>query len=96
MIVTLFPKPSTHYEECVSCGQYTGNAGVGDGSRYSNDGDRGPFCDACGEYDDRVVTSLRAELEQARELLRRWAGPFPERNLIRDTKDFLNPEPSHD
>lgn len=59
------------------------------------------ICRASGgnEDDFRLMADaprLRAELVQARELLRRWAGPFPQSGLIRDTKDFLNREPNHD
>lgn len=34
-------------EECCECGAWTGKAGPGDGSLYSTDGERGPYCERC-------------------------------------------------
>jgi len=36
------------HEYCCKCDCETGNAGVGDGSLYLDNGD-GPFCDECYE-----------------------------------------------
>ena len=33
-------------EHCCECDLPTGNAGIGDGSLYHEDG-RGPFCESC-------------------------------------------------
>ena len=38
--------PGCTLEYCCECGQPTGCAGKGDGSRYTEDGD-GPFCWEC-------------------------------------------------
>ena len=32
---------------CFNCWEETGNAGVGDGSIYTDDGEYGPFCEGC-------------------------------------------------
>ena len=78
---TLMAKPATHHEECVSCHQLTGHAGIGDGSLYSEDGDRGPFCDDCGHYDDKVVQPeldrLRAEVRHMRAAVLNLATAIP-------------------
>jgi len=34
-------------EECCLCGEYTGNAGRGDGSIYCDKCDTGPYCSDC-------------------------------------------------
>ena len=38
--------PGCTDEHCCACGQATGNAGIGDGSLYADDGE-GPYCWEC-------------------------------------------------
>lgn len=38
--------PGCTDEHCCACGRATGNAGVGDGSLYADDGE-GPYCWEC-------------------------------------------------
>ncbi len=71
---TLTPKPSKHLEECASCNQPTGYAGAGEDSRYSEDGNRGPLCDACDRYEEAVIAPLQVEVKQLRSFLREIIG----------------------
>lgn len=64
--MNLTPKQSTHIELCESCGQPTGNAGVGEDSLFSKYGERGPLCFACSHYEDRVVTPIANERQSLR------------------------------
>ena len=41
--------PGTTMEECIDCGEHTGNAGRGDGSLYCDVCDKGPRCSGCHE-----------------------------------------------
>lgn len=76
-MMNLTPKQSTHIELCESCGCPTGKAGAGEDSLFSEDGFRGPLCEFCSHYEDRVVTpiadenrSLRAERDALRQALK--------------------------
>ena len=49
--------PGCTEEYCCECGRPTGNAGRGDGSLYSDDGE-GPFCAPCYELKEEVKNVL--------------------------------------
>ena len=54
------------HEVCTNCGDYTGKAGPGDGSLYTDEGE-GPYCEAC--YRTEQAHERIAALEQRTEPL---------------------------